>query len=844
MATRPYISIQYEGEELGEDHKLGCKCCRFRAGHDLPIPATLTIEETRVAAQRFSYAIFRDWTQLNAIIKRFEGTLQKRWMKKNVKQRRDVLLKAWPDISTTHRPDFANFRESKKQISRARTMRSEAFLWPYINLEDLVQRHLLLLFLNSRGRTLPDIHRAADFDRAHVGFGFDDDVLSLGIGDQDFCCASHFLEDNPIEELCMVVQSRCSPAKYATVVDPDKLRLVKKLKFKHIRPATEGLVTLEIQHGIYRFLLACAKLILHDVEPAMLFLAPHQPEPDMPVPRTTEWENVTTHALEASYKNPQKLNLERLKMLVGGRRSAAEDHVYSLKEDPGYFINHVREWREHSDRFDRGKDACFCFSCAKDVAPRAVQDAFTALLVWDDIYRKLEFMDPMDVQMGRANEDKVRLADEDAHKWTAMSCIVKTLVIIETSILKDGIPNSPRLRNISNIFLDKEGVKDWAIASIKASDGQQRVHNLFQSIFDEYMCGLHRLQKLVEEVQYMLDNDDDATQYLDSWIVEHFSDLALLCELIKAILSLQPWYDTVGAMEWNERLTRQGQRMNKVDTTLGKLVTGIPTISPQTTRRFCDPSDSDFEYPADKARTKANVEKMRRAEKHLDDFWGHIEGEIKEEVGLDLQKIMRIRAFEPRTIYRTPPWQEPETPTRKTPTKILGEVDPNVNVYRAYDSPTRSKFTPTPAKEKVKTRGVIAGAHHPRTVADDAAPVEPEEVATPKVKIKQKAFNVFCSLLPTTMSANQPCREIAWDDFLSAMDAIGLKPEKLYGSVWHFQPCAEEFRKVHVTRSISFHEPKEVRRGNKIPRPMVRTFGRRLKHAYGWTDAESMFEVE
>lgn len=68
--------------------------------------------------------------------------------------------------------------------------------------------------------------------------------------------------------------------------------------------------------------------------------------------------------------------------------------------------------------------------------------------------------------------------------------------------------------------------------------------------------------------------------------------------------------------------------------------------------------------------------------------------------------------------------------------------------------------------------------------------------------------------------------------------AIGLQPEKLYGSVWIFRPKKETL--VEAKRSIQFHEPKEIRHGGKIPASMVRVFGRRLKRAYGWESG--MFE--
>lgn len=75
------ISFTYELlDELGEEHHLGCKCCRFDKGYDLPIPKKLSIQETIQSARALSTSIFKHWTALNAMIKRFEATIQKRWM--------------------------------------------------------------------------------------------------------------------------------------------------------------------------------------------------------------------------------------------------------------------------------------------------------------------------------------------------------------------------------------------------------------------------------------------------------------------------------------------------------------------------------------------------------------------------------------------------------------------------------------------------------------------------------------------------------------------------------------------------------------------------------------------
>ena len=75
---------------------------------------------------------------------------------------------------------------------------------------------------------------------------------------------------------------------------------------------------------------------------------------------------------------------------------------------------------------------------------------------------------------------------------------------------------------------------------------------------------------------------------------------------------------------------------------------------------------------------------------------------------------------------------------------------------------------------------------------------------------------------------------MSWDDFIHALNALGLVPEKLYGSVWIFKPLTAGNGLVNADRSIQFHEPKSVRHGNKIDARMVRRLGDRLKGAFGW----------
>lgn len=379
-----------------------------------------------------------------------------------MKQKREILLKARPEIAVGHRPDFASFRQISKQVSRSRTCRSNAFLWPYLNLEDLQQRHLLLLFLNSRGRKLvsgwldilllgdrtnskqPDAFRMADVNLAHLGSGWEDhiDLSSLDL----YCCDEHFDNSSETPQSCMLFQDKHSPTKYGQVLESDDIiDSLEPDQFPFLRDAKEGLLSLEIQAGTYKFLVKCAKLILHDIKPALFFTAAHQPEPNVEHFAGLGYQSLAGHTLESPYRIPQALDLERLKVLVSGRRSSAEDHIWEMKQDPGYFIDTYREWSEHNDH--RPQKVCNCKDCRDHISARVLEHAFKSFIYWDDIYRKLCAMPELNVQMSRADESRVRLADEDCQRWAALMGVVWQMLLIPMNLLKDGLPNSPRLRN-------------------------------------------------------------------------------------------------------------------------------------------------------------------------------------------------------------------------------------------------------------------------------------------------------------------------------------------------------------------------------------------------------------
>ncbi|KAI3481318.1 hypothetical protein L1887_56416 [Cichorium endivia] len=312
-------SYTYEAHE--DEPSKPCKCCRLASGLDLPVPNSLENEQIRPLAQAFSHSIFADWTRLNAILKRFEALIQKRWLKRSAKQRRETLLAVQPCIPLVHRPDFEGFRNfNNRRLARERICSSHAHLTPYINLEDLMQGHNLLLFLNSRGRHLPVLFASTEADKAHLGYGW--------------------ITQPERDGYAMAFYGKQTPKQYGTVTKV--AFLPRRIGAVQSYTPIYGLLILEIQQSIYGFLLRCAQAVLHDLNPADYVLAPHKQEPPPPKDSTGSWASISKHTIEAYYRTPHETSLDRMKLLVDSRRLSAEDHVSLLREDPGYFLENLK----------------------------------------------------------------------------------------------------------------------------------------------------------------------------------------------------------------------------------------------------------------------------------------------------------------------------------------------------------------------------------------------------------------------------------------------------------------------------------------------------------------------
>ncbi|THY37969.1 hypothetical protein D6C99_09346 [Aureobasidium pullulans] len=829
-----------------DDNCLSCRICRFQGGLDLPTPTISDLEDLRSQSQALSISIFRHWILLNKILKRFEGQIQKRWIKRNNSQRLSVLLQAWPHMSATHRPEFATLRKigvnnNKRRPNQAKE--KEAYLWPYVNQEDLVQTHNLLIFLNSRGRHHPDKFVFGDQQQANTN-------KPSGMSD--------------VDKYKMCLHGQRSPKTYGSLVLRDTGdRVQRELRMEPVA----GLQVLEVQDRNLDFLVKCCRLILHDMDLDNLNLVDTKPAPPQ-IKSTLPVHTVTAMAQIAPYRLPQRLDMKRLRLLISARREEAEEHVWALREDPGYFAQNMREWSEHSpfmipDKNKRPHEMVGEPAFWDKIATSMIFHAYSSLILFATADEAVTLaQEKLDSCLHKL-ESSSSLPVEVEKVFQRLDYIVQVLADEPLGDLMLGFPASPPMRyGYERASSDLSPSFNTLKIKMGRLSAAWRVQVLFRTLLSPEQQKKHGLNNTVEEIQRMLDEHSRDSDLISSWVASRFSDLALMSEVRRQLGLFQPW-----CTAWRSKCL--------IEDDAPFFFSMVECVHDFTSCAVLDAADpANFAYPSDKRRTRETVTQMRQAEKRLDKFWttvdNHCEAHTSYSVlyllmvrrrpfGLDGTPILTDgrtfsvtgteRSTEPRLglsqrkLLAASPFSSTTRKTMKrewlssdTTSRALTETsglplhvfNPNACCSHPKKSELLGSITPQKAKAKTRPDGSVALPQQ-ESRRDSATSVEEKEkIEVKKLKVNKRAFKVFATMFHVPSSNEQQnTGEVAWSEFLYAMKMIGFSVEKLYGSSWQFTPDT-----IEASRSIQFHEPHPRA---KMWYWLSKEYGRRLHRAYGWT---------
>ncbi|KAI0896191.1 hypothetical protein F4806DRAFT_502516 [Annulohypoxylon nitens] len=750
------------------------------AARGMAPPPLLSPAEVRREAHEKSGRILANYHLLEEILKRHEAKIQKRWEKKPRPQRLSILLSNWPDMPVSHRPD-----------------------------EDLAKPKSLPLLLNARGRNHPTNFAAADGDAMHLGkvtmavipIFLNLHVMVLNGITKDKECGELFAwEDH--EDAFEWMQSR-----------------------RQFLPG-EGLLILQAQDRLMEFLVSCCRQILHDIPAGELIsdihpVIEHEPPCNITVDNSGA-SSLTIMAEEAPYRLPSDLDLVHIESLLSARVALAEDHIWSLREDPSYFSDWLFEFKEH--RLEMLRDV---YGNVHPTLKPPREDILWARVIGNvliEAYFQLELFSKLKDQATRLRELRQQHADDISPGKDLpeeyLSALLKFRYYLKQAAkgplnqLKTAVPASPPLRG----FFIREVPASAASSAITAfSKPGMKMDKTEQHL-------IWILQTLWED-----DADRKARQMVSSYVAMMIGELSIMGECLRQVETYFPWANSFETMVDREDGIKK--EFAKSTAAEARLLATFKDAALTPIVSFVDPLDKKFEYPVGKKRNKDNIEKLRRAEACLDTFWAKVDDLMYSNMGNLGGMALKQLLTQPRLLHRTPEWIEPlKSKEPKPKPEAVSEIDALVKplsaLYFDLESPSARKeaLLSWTGKTKVKTRGTPA-AKAVEPAPSDVTPKENPSDPQPRFKVDARAAKVFRILFYNPNIHTTP-GEVAWLDFLHAMSSVGFCAQKLYGSVWHFQPS-----RLDVERSIQFHEPHPYA---KIPFLVARRYGRRLNRAYGW----------
>lgn len=296
-----------------------------------PLMGVVTARDIRADAMMRASNIATDFKALHSIVQRHEATIQKRWDKKTRQQRAKTIVAAWPNMAVGHRPEFQAY--IKKETPRNLECR-EHYIWPYINQQDLCGSRSLLILLNARARHPPPKFAGADFVAMHIGIILGS-IKPATLNDKDYVMVLHGITRSVGYGR---MQALKTSDEYSTWLRSGK----------QFRPG-HGLLVFEAQERLSKFLIHCCLQILHDIpENTLTINFPIIPEPQLHADNDdTCFESLSVMAATAPYRFPDEIDFDRMEPLLAAKVAAVEDHIWSLREDPGYFVDELLNAKDH-----------------------------------------------------------------------------------------------------------------------------------------------------------------------------------------------------------------------------------------------------------------------------------------------------------------------------------------------------------------------------------------------------------------------------------------------------------------------------------------------------------------
>ncbi|KAM0426356.1 hypothetical protein ACHAPT_008397 [Fusarium lateritium] len=509
------------------------------------------------------------------------------------------------------------------------------------------------------------------------------------------------------------------------------------------------------------FLVSCCQNILHEIPEDELTSAeyPVQPEPHLKTETETNgFESLALMAAEAPYRPPARLDLGRVVSLLAAKASAAEDHLWALREDPSYFAQHLLDLRDHRQETMKdhqgkphqatlkGRDGLFWAR----VMRLAVRDA----CVYVEVYSELRDQAKSLRELQRKYEPGLSPLDDLPQEY--LDAMVKFRHSLYEAAkgpfrqLRHGFVSSPPIRQfyVRDFDPDPNATKTslHRRTGVKLSKAQQNLSWLTRVLWEnDRELFFIRLPPMVDELERLVQSE--AKDLVTPYIAAIIGDLAIISQCIHQLELYQPWAQSFNNVymekkkDYESRFSEKTKHWGQIDAALSERNVY------QNASKLGEPLPGRFTYPIQKRRTKENVDALRRAEANLDAFWAKIDQLLHTKGGKLEGSFVKQLLSQPRILQRTAEWVE-LAETKKDAVELAVVEQPLSPFYfglpgNRSSEKTDSRISTKTLKTKVKTRAAANRSSEQEEVTPE--PTTSEEMQ-PSFQVDQRALKVFRTL--------------------------------------------------------------------------------------------------
>ncbi|KAF7868730.1 uncharacterized protein EAF02_009466 [Botrytis sinoallii] len=602
---------------------------------DMQRPITLKEDEI-AAAVIAAEELTKNWGLLGRIMGAYEPVIRKRWPKK---------IQVYPKIPKEHAPEFDNLRARWTDAPLNSNGYQRSMETPYINLEDLTQGMFLPLFLSSRGRYSPHLFVHADFYAMHFGLNmWEIPEPKIYDGLKPWKRAVIFKNPDSGKYIEFLESEERSHEAYAS-----------GLGF----PPGKAIVILRAQVFTYQFLVKCCSAILHDI-PTLLD-DNHNfnivPEPEHISPSYSQRLSTVFSVTESLYRPPSQIDFQRIEDLLETRRAAAEDHLWSLREDPSYFaemLDAAGERHCHSSEEDSKGFEVF----------NILEYACVSLLIWNNLrddfrhWRNLERKYSAEIASDRQPPSEYE---------SVFVCFWENLDRASEYLRMDNLRREILFSKAFQDSLVKDILLDYSVTirgDIKAGAQDKLFFILYELSQNEAIlyCSLPDLVDQLE--RYLLANqtEKDRITTLGSSIL---ADIGIVASISRDLYLYQPWASAVNQKLKADDGTIKAITASKWERTMDVFENLENQAVDELTKLIESPNC--FYYPAEQRRNAATNHRMRQAEELLDKVWDHLDqAYLEASEKTTLSRALRDLITNKRKFIRTPEWVETAPKVKKS----------------------------------------------------------------------------------------------------------------------------------------------------------------------------------